>query len=239
VFLLGNENQELDGRCLTYLLNAPTEDALNIIELSFQVIDVVVRRAILSGLPTNCGVTQQPDNAIDELNHRFKEHGIGYQYAAGILFRMDSQFLHAEVVKPALSLLSAKGFEGPSEEFLQAFDHFRHGRNKEAVDAALKSFESTMKAICAKRKWTHDTGAAAKQLLEVLVSKGLIPPMLESHFTNLRAAMESGLPTIRNKRSGHGQGPSPVELPEHFVAYALHLLASNIVFLAEADKALK
>jgi hypothetical protein len=95
-----------------------------------------------------------------------------------------------------------------------------------------------MKAICAKRKWTHDTGAAAKQLLDVLVSKGLIPPMLESHFTNLRAAMESGLPTIRNKRSGHGQGPSPVELPEHFVAYALHLLASNIVFLVESDKAL-
>jgi hypothetical protein len=51
--------------------------------------------------------------------------------------------------------------------------------------------------------------------------------------------MESGLPTVRNKTSGHGQGPTPIELPAHFVAYSLHLTASNIVFLVEAHKALK
>lgn len=184
-------------------------------------------------------ITQDPDDAIEELNHRFLEHGIGYQYSDGILTRLDSQFLHAETIKPALSLLNTARFDGPADEFIRAFDHYRHGRNKEAIAEALKAFESTMKAICAARKWPHPPTATAKQLMEVIFDKGLVPPMLDSHFTNLRAAMESGLPTVRNKTSGHGQGPTPVELPPHFAAYSLHLMASNIVFLVEAHKNLK
>jgi hypothetical protein len=150
---------------------------------------------------------------------------------------MDSQFLHAEVVKPALTLLNAKGFEGPAQEFVDAFDHFRHGQNKDAMDDALKCFESTMKAICTKRNWAYDkTKATAKPLLNILIKNGLIPPMLESHFSTLRTAMESGLPAVSNKSSRHGQGPVPIELPEHFAAHALHLLAANVVFLIEAEK---
>jgi AbiJ N-terminal domain 4 len=236
--ILATETRKKNQRCLAYMLTASTDDALSIIELSFLVIDREVR-AKYDYLPAECGVTQHPDEAIEELNHRFKEHAIGYQYVDGILMRIDSQFLHAEIVKPALSLLSAKGFEGPAAEFIQAFDHYRHGRNKEAVAEALKSFESTMKSICAARKWQHSPSATAKQLMDVIFDKGLIPAMLGAHFSSLRAAMESGLPTLRNKTSGHGQGPSPVELPSHFVAYALHLAAANIVFLVEAHKALK
>jgi hypothetical protein len=220
------------------LIEATTEDALNIIEISCRVIDLLVRRA-LDSLSNECGVIQHPDDAIKEINHRFKKHDIGYQYANEMLFKIDSQFLHAEAVKPALTLLNTKGFEGPAQEFMAAFDHFRHGRNKEASDAALKSFESTMKAICAKRKWTYPRNATAKPLLDILIKNGLIPASMESHFTGLRVAMESGLPTIRNTSSGHGQGPVPLELPEHVAAHALHLLAANVVFLIEAEKTLK
>src|ERR1700730_16146810 len=177
---LGKAGEELDERCVHYLMEAQTDDALNIIEISCRVIDQHVRRA-WNDLPNECGVIQEPDDAIEEINHRFKEHGIGYQYANGMLFKIDSQFLHAEAVKPALTLLNAKGFEGPAQEFMAAFDHFRHGRNKEASDAALKSFESTMKTICAKRKWTYDSKATAKQLLETLIKNGLIPASMESH----------------------------------------------------------
>jgi AbiJ N-terminal domain 4 len=235
---LGRVNREARQRCIDYVLQAPTEDALNIIELSFAVIDAVVRPNFRF-LSRECRVVLHSDDAIIELNHRFKEHAIGYQYANGILFKMDSQFLHAAIVKPALTLLNAKGFEGPLQEFVDAFDHFRHGQNKEASDAALKSFESTMKAICTKRNWTYDSKATAKPLLDILIKNGLIPASMESHFTGLRVAMESGLPTIRNTSSGHGQGPVPRELPEHVAAHALHLLAANVVLLIEADKALK
>jgi len=239
LFYLGKVEQSIDARCVHYLQSASTEGALDIIELSFRVIDRFVRKKLPDLYPQGCGICLLPDAAIEDLNHRFKEHGIGYQYGNGILFQIDSQFLHAEAVKPALTLLNTKGFEGPAQEFMDAFDHFRHGKNKEAADAALKSFESTMKAICAKRKWTYDSKATAKPLLDILITKGLIPISMESHFTGLRVAMESGLPTIRNTSSGHGQGPVPRELPEHFAAYALHLLAANIVFLIEAEKVLK
>ena len=146
LFHLGSKNDEKNQRCVEYMLNASTDDALSIIELSFRVIDKAVRDKY-GYLPVECGVIQEADEAIEELNHRFKEHAIGYQYVDGILMRIDSQFLHAEIVKPALSLLSAKGFEGPADEFIKAFDHYRHRRNKEAVAEALKSFESTMKSI--------------------------------------------------------------------------------------------
>jgi hypothetical protein len=102
LFHLGSSDQEKNQRCSAYMLNAPTDDALSIIELSFRVIDGAVR-ARYDYLPAECRVTQHPDKAIEELNHRFKEHAIGYQYVDGILMRIDLQFLHAEIVKPALA----------------------------------------------------------------------------------------------------------------------------------------
>jgi len=105
---LGNGNSEVDERCIEYLMTSGTDDALNIIELSFRVIDRLVRDKY-NYIPENSGITQHPDEAIEELNHRFKEHSIGYQYVEGILVRLDSQFAHAEIVKPALSLLNSAG----------------------------------------------------------------------------------------------------------------------------------
>ena len=57
--------------------------------------------------------------AIEELNLRFKEHGVGYQYDDEII-RVDSALLHAEAVKPALALLRDAKFKGAEEEFLSA-----------------------------------------------------------------------------------------------------------------------
>ena len=57
-----------------------------------------------------------------------------------------------------------------------------------------------------------------------------------SYFSAVRGCLDSGLPTVRNKTSGHGQGQEIIELPEHFAAYALNLAATNIVFLVNAYK---
>jgi AbiJ N-terminal domain 4 len=224
-------------RCIEHLLSSGLDDALDIIQLSFQVIDSEIRHQRHQTKAAN--ITDSPDEAIEELNQRFKEHGIGYQYLEGHLVRVDSQFAHAEIVKPALSLLNATGFQGSSDEFMKAFEHYRHGRNKEAVAEALKAFESAMQSICEARKWERPANATAKQLVETLLANKLVPSMLESHLTGLRTAMESGLPTVRNKTSGHGQGVEPVQLPDHVAAYALHLMASNIILLVEAHKNLK
>ena len=91
-----------------------------------------------------------------------------------------------------------------------------------------------MKTICDRRKWAYPANATAKPLLDVLYQNGLIPPELQSQFTALRSLLESGLPTLRNRTSGHGQGSEAREVPPHVAAYALHAAAANIVLLVEA-----
>ena len=236
LFCLADGAGTPNEQCVSYLMGADTDGAIDIIEVSFRLIDRSVRQ-LGPGNLEDAKIRVEPDAAIEELNQRFREHGIGYQYAAGIIVRIDSQLIHAEAVKPALSLLGGPGFEGPSDEFIRAFDHYRHGRHKEAVAEALKALESTMKAICQARKWSHPPNATAKPLMDLLFGKNLIPAELESHFAGLRSAMESGLPTLSNRTSRHGQGPELKPIPPHFAAYALHLAAANIVFLVEAHNA--
>lgn len=210
-----------------------TDEVLDVVELSFRVLDKMVREH-----PRSYGdVRQTPDDAIEELNSRFKEHGVGFQYQSELLIRVDSQLIHSEVTRPALIFLSGKDYIGPNQEFLSAHEHYRHHRHKECLNECLKAFESTIKAICTKRKWDYRPTDTAKPLLDVIFTRGLIPPYMQSHFTGLRSTLEAGVPTVRNKLGGHGQGATQVNVPEYVVSYVLHLTAANIVFLigAEAD----
>jgi hypothetical protein len=176
------------------------------------------------------------EDAIEELNARFEEHGIGYEYIDSTLIRKDSQFVHSEIIRPTLALLSDPDFSGAQDEFLNAYKFYRQGNKKQAVAEALKSFESTMKVICAKKGWKHPENATATPLINTLFENGLIPPELESHFTGLRSSMQSGLPTLSNKTSRHGQGLKPIDIENYLVEYALHLCAANIVFLINLYK---
>ena len=178
------------------------------------------------------------DRAVEELNARFREHGFGFQVENGVVVRVDSQVIHQSAVRPALHLLGEARYSGANEEFLRAHEHYRHGRHPEAVVDSLKSLESVLKVICDKRGWAFGKGDAAKALLDNVFRNSLIPSHLESHFSSLRASLENGVPTIRNKHGGHGQGAVPVPVPQHLVEYQLHLAASAIVFLVESEKAM-
>ncbi|WP_416347177.1 DUF7014 domain-containing protein [Castellaniella sp.] len=46
------------------------------------------------------------------------------------------------------------------------------------------------------------------------------------------------MPTGRNKLGGHGQGTTTTTVPNHLVAYMLHMTASALVFLGESEAAL-
>ena len=223
-------------RFRAFMLTAETNDVLDGIHVAFTAIDTKARRISPFDAEVDYRITQRPDDAIADLNHRFREHGIGYEFAGGELIKQDSRYIHAEVVRPALSLLREAGFSGPSDEFIRAHKHYREGNLKEAIAEALKSFESTMKAICHARGWREYDNANAKDLINVMIEKEVIPKYLSSHFASLRSVMEAGLPTTRNKSSGHGQGPDVVTIPSYLAAYALHLAATNIVFLVEAHK---
>jgi hypothetical protein len=177
-----------------------------------------------------------PEEAIQELNTRFFEHGIGYQYESGMLIRKDSEFIHAEIVKPVLLLLQAKEYKGANEEFLKAHEHYRHGKYKECLNECLKAFESTMKAICEKRQWTYNQNDTAKKLIEICFHNELIPSFIQSEISALRSVLESGIPTIRNRLGGHGQGAKQTIVPLHIASYTLHMTASTILLLVEAEK---
>jgi hypothetical protein len=221
-----------------FLLNASTMDALDLIDAAFHYVDTVIRKVH----PGERSLVRQvnPDSAIDELNGRFREHRIGYEFAGGEIIRVDSKYLHAETVKPALQLLqgAGQGFSGPLEEFLKAHEHYRKANPKEAILNAGKALESTLKAICTTRRWPFDSAKdTANKLLETVFNNGLIPSYLQTHFSALRSVLESGVPTVRNKTSGHGQGATPTTVPNYLVAYVLHATAANIVLLMEAHQA--
>jgi hypothetical protein len=153
------------------------------------------------------------------------------------LIRVDSEFLHSEAVKPVLTALRITGFQGANEEFLLAHEHYRHGRHKECLVDCLKAFESTMKSVCKIRGWTTQPNDTAKSLIATCFSNGLIPAYLDSQFASLRSVLESGVPTVRNKNGGHGQGVDPVVVPDYMARYALNLTATSILFLTDAHNA--
>lgn len=176
--------------------------------------------------------------AINEINQRLREHGLGYEYISGEIVRIDSELVHAEAVKPALTLLHDNRFAGAEQEFLSGFEHYRAGRSKEALTDALKALESTMKVICARRGWTVGGNGTARDLIQACFENGLIPAFWQGHFSGLRSVLESGVPTARNRTSGHGQGETVQNVPDYLASYVLHMTASTIVFLVSANRAL-
>ena len=72
---------------------------------------------------------------------------MGYRFEKGKIFRIDSKLVHSEVVKPALQYLHTPSFEGPCEEFINAYAHYRVGQMKDAITDANNAFESTLKTI--------------------------------------------------------------------------------------------
>ena len=78
---LSKQARNPQAECQDYLLKANTEDAIELIETTFRFVDRIVRtadqyeRARLR--------LDDPDYAIAELNHRFRENGIGYEYTNG------------------------------------------------------------------------------------------------------------------------------------------------------------
>jgi hypothetical protein len=224
--------------CIEFLLEQDTEQVLDIIQASFNFIEHCFGQ--YNGNPDwmqrNVGLSCPPDFAIAELNRYFLENDIGYQYQNGRIIRIDSQYTHSEIVLPALQLLNEPEFKPAQDEFLKAHEDYRRGRYEGAMNEALKAFESTMKIIGENRGWPVDPNAAASRLIQTCFEHQLIPTALQSHFTGLRTTLESGLPTVRNRYSGHGDGVRTVEVPGYLAQYALNLAASNIVLLINAHR---
>jgi hypothetical protein len=178
------------------------------------------------------------NDSIVELNERFIENAIGYSFESGKVIKIDSKFVHAEVIKPTLKILNNSIYKGANEEFLKAHEHYRHKRYKECLNECLKSFESVLKAICDKNSWSYNQNDTSKRLIKICFNNNLIPTYLQTQFSSLQQLFESGVPTIRNKNSGHGQGVQQIQVTNEITSYMLHLTASNILFLIQQEESL-
>ncbi|MEM6993546.1 MAG: hypothetical protein AAF721_23735 [Myxococcota bacterium] len=209
------------ARCFAHLRHADWDKALDLVELLVRFLD-----------PNAYSYAER----IAEVNERFREHAVGYQFQDGGIVRVDSTHLHSEVVVPALKLLSAPEFSGPDEEFRGAYKAFCSGRNASAILEAGKAIESTLKAICTARGWGVPKQATATNLFKTIKEKELVPARTWAQYEALLSTLKSGAFPLRNSPSvGHGQGASvQPDPPAHVVAYALHMTAAAVVFLVES-----
>lgn len=101
------------------------EKCLDIVEISFRIIEDYIDKNYCSYKPRTTS-SQDSEDAIEELNKRFKEVGIGHEFTSGELIRIDSQLNHSEVVKPVLALLKTNRlYNGANQEFLKAHENYR------------------------------------------------------------------------------------------------------------------
>jgi hypothetical protein len=227
VFALSNTLTHSEN-CVEYLINATDiDDILDIVELSFQMIEFINLQNTAYNLQQS-GIKMFADDAVNELNGRFREHGVGYQYEKGQIIRVDRQFVHSEVVKPALVLLHEPAFKAANADFMLAHD---------AVVAAQRAFEATLKAICDQLGVPVKAGDRVSELIKAVRSAGVFPDYLDAGFDTYVAMLKTGLPGVRNNAGGHGEAPKAPPVPGYIAAYAIHMAASNIVLCLEALKA--
>ena len=224
-----------NNSCVTlrsFFMKADTDYALDVIELMFAEIN-------LAQNDRNYMDTVQPSlrsiDAVQKLNARFLEHAIGFRLEQGKIIRIDSDFLHANAVGPALKLMYTGGFIGALEEFQLALEHYRHNRYDDCLANCLKALESTLKQIVELLKWNMPGEAKFDNLFTAVKKKGLFPPFLASHLGELKKFLQT-VAVIRNEEGAHGSGSAPNEVPEHLVAYQIHLTGSAIVFLIRCNE---
>ncbi len=167
---------------------------------------------------------------IEELNKRFLYAGVGYQYENGEIIRIDHQYVHKEIVKPALEIIHNQAFEKVNEEYSNAHKHYRNQYIKDCIVACNRAFESLLKSICNECEWEYDPNNRASDLIKIIHKNGLFPVGMEKTIDSYIMTLKTGVPELRSHFGGHGsssQSPSP---SIYMAEYVLHLTATNIVF---------
>lgn len=211
-----------------------TDKILDVIELHFYYISVIQK--FLDEERNWIKLSMTASEAIDDLNARFKENGVGYQFIDKKIIRIDSELLHQETIQPTLHLLHNEIYKNAEEEFLLAHEHYRHGRNKECLNECLKSFESVMKIVCAQNAWEYGKTDQAKSLIAVLLKNDFFPSYQESQLSAIRQLLEGSVPTLRNKNSSHGQGTEKIVVADHLASYVLYITGATIKLIVEIQE---
>ncbi len=175
--------------------------------------------------------------AIEDFNQRLKEHSAGYRFENRFVFRIDSEFMHSEVTKPALEIISRREEYKPAlDEFITAHNHYKENRLAECIVSCGKSLEALLKSIYLLNCW-EIRGDTLQKLVAGAFEHDLIPSYLQNQFTEIRKMVSSGVGNIRNNAGAHGRSVDSNDVAVNLVQYSLNLTASNILFLTECNEA--
>jgi hypothetical protein len=215
-----------------------TDKLLDVIEVIFKLIngyETIIKN--LRGHFEQLIIT--PADAINELNDRFIENGVGFEFTQNQIIRIDNKILHEEIVKSTLFLTTDPVFNSVNKEFISACEHLRHGRLEESSNDCLKAFESTLKILCSIRGWNYSETDTSNTLIKICFENKFIPDYLQAYAAGIRQILEAGVPTIRNRNSAHGKGTSETEMPEHLAVFMLYLTGATINYLMDSNNAIQ
>lgn len=220
----GQEKRGIEG----FITEAPEVEVLDFIDFTFAIIENLMKKP---DLIIKKDLTGSFEKAIQELNHRFRQHNLGYEFISGEIIRKDHELFHQEVIKPVLRFLLTAGFTAAEADLSRAFEHRRKEENKEAIQAALQAVENTLKAICARSGFV--TGGAentAEDLFAVLERNGFFPSGMKPHLHALRTCLESGAAIFSEAPEA---AQDPILQSDEFTEYAINLAAANILLLSK------
>jgi hypothetical protein len=236
-FVLSPKGSRADPaeQCSRFLLEATDEDAIDLADMAFNKLDAFEKplREHIPIVPdlSNFDAQTSPESAAQELNGRLREHDVPLQFVDGILVRTDSDYLHQETTMPALELLHDSRFAGAQHEFREAHKAYRQGRWDDAVSEANQAFESAMQCAMKEVGVSFSENDAAGVLAQKMVESKIFANVDAHYRGKLLGVLQQKLPPVRNPLN-HGAGTRPRTATPEIAAYALHLAASDIVFVA-------
>jgi hypothetical protein len=142
------------------------------------------------------------------------------------VIRVDEEATHSEAIAPALSVLGAPHFEAANLEFRDALDEYRKGRYGDCLTKCCSAFESVMKILCNRNRWSFDEKKdTAGSLLSIIVTNSTLDPFFKEPLMLIA--------TMRNRlSSSHGGGTTVRNVQRHIAQYAITSTAAAIVLLS-------
>lgn len=167
-----------------------------------------------------------------ELNAVLAEEDSPWIMSEGRVYMVDSRFLDA-LKADAEEEMKREGFLGAHDEFGDARGHLQAGDIDDAIHKANCAFESALKSLLNQKE-----GSAAELLKNLRTKTDLLDGVPDEAQKALISGVLQGLPVLRNKLGGHGQGADPVDVPRAYGDLAVNLAATYIRFLLELKKEL-
>lgn len=168
-----------------------------------------------------------PDQEVlrQKLNQIFELHNCPWRMADGEFFKLDADFVGAQLAAIAHESLAANRFAGAAHEYAKARQYLSSGDIREAIFFAGHSFESVMSVLAGLEHANGD------RLIKELGSLGFFDDLPESARAGFMDQVLRALPFLRNKLGGHGQGKDVVAIPPVYGDLAVQIAAAFQNFL--------